>query len=147
MSDDAPSESDLVAIAAHLHVQLRRRTGRVIDVEWIVANAEYANAIVSLAKASATTEGAPELAVWATRFERALLRVQRPRKPLLAALAISSAAEMERQSLPSQKTSMHPEVEQDSGLVSEFGDSHRVIDTSAIPDRPNKGERYVWGLR
>ena len=32
-------ESDRLAIAAHLHVLLRRKTGRVTDTEWMAANA------------------------------------------------------------------------------------------------------------
>ena len=36
------SEADKLAIAAHLHVLLRRKTGRVTDTEWMAVNAEYA---------------------------------------------------------------------------------------------------------
>lgn len=36
--------SEKLAIAAHLHVLLRRKTGRVTDTEWLAANAEYAEA-------------------------------------------------------------------------------------------------------
>ena len=32
------SDSDKLAIAAHLHVLLRRKTGRVTDTEWMAAN-------------------------------------------------------------------------------------------------------------
>ena len=33
------SDSDKLAIAAHLHVLLRRKTGRVTDTEWMAVNA------------------------------------------------------------------------------------------------------------
>lgn len=147
MNDAAPSESDLVALGAHLHVQLRRKTGRVIDVDWLIANAEYANVIVALAKANAVTQGAPELAIWATRFEQALQRVKRPRQPLLAALAIANATQLERQVLPAKGAENIRANHDESGVISEFGDSHRVIDTSEMPSPKTQGERYVWSLR
>ena len=31
-------DSEKLAIAAHLHVAMRRKLGRVIDVEWVVRN-------------------------------------------------------------------------------------------------------------
>ena len=40
-------ESERVAIAARLHVALRRKVGRVTDTEWMAANAEYALEILS----------------------------------------------------------------------------------------------------
>jgi hypothetical protein len=147
MTESAPSESDLVAMGAHLHVQLRRKTGRVIDVDWLISNAEYASVIIALAKASAITQGAPELEIWATRFERALQRVKRPRKPLLSALAIAGATQLERQIVPAQDPGSSQADSGESGLISEFGDSHRVIDTSEMPSRKPDGERYVWSLR
>ncbi len=150
MSAERISESDLMALAAHLHVQLRRRTGRVTDVEWLVSNAEYAQVIVHLAKASALTEGAPELGVWAARFEMALLKVQRPRKPLLSALAIAGAsmgtASEERQRMPFA-TAAAPDSQFSEGIVSEFGDSHRSVDTSQLAPRKPLREAYVWSLR
>jgi hypothetical protein len=153
MSTEQVSASDLTALAAHLHVQLRRRTGRVTDVEWMVSNSEYAHTIISLAKASAITEGAPELGVWATRFEMAVMKFKRPRQPLMSALAIAGAsrphsgpAQLERQSehsLPSQ----FQDSQFNDGIVSEFGDSHRSVDTSQMPQRKPLNERYVWSLR
>lgn len=46
------SESDRVALAAHLHVLMRRHLGRVTDVEWMARNREYAQEIVRIAHAS-----------------------------------------------------------------------------------------------
>lgn len=153
MSAERPSESDLTALAAHLHVQLRRRTGRVTDVEWMVMNGEYAQMVISLAKAAATTEGVPELAVWAGRFEMALAKYQRPRKPLMSALAVAGAKQhdshpssMERQFLP-KTPPQSLESQMREGIVSEFGDSSRTVDTSELPSRKPAREAYVWSLR
>lgn len=38
--------SEKLAIAAHLHGLLRRKTGRVTDMEWMASNAAYAAEIV-----------------------------------------------------------------------------------------------------
>ena len=35
-------DSERLAIAAHLHVVLRRKTGRVTDTEWMAGNQLYA---------------------------------------------------------------------------------------------------------
>ncbi|MBN9409797.1 MAG: hypothetical protein J0H69_11670 [Burkholderiales bacterium] len=65
------SPSDRVAIAAHLHVLLRRRTGRVTDTEWMAVNEDYARAMVAFARERAAEDNAPELEEWAQRLERA----------------------------------------------------------------------------
>jgi hypothetical protein len=64
--------SEKVAIAAHLHVLLRRKTGRVTDIEWMTTNLEYAAEIVRVARNAAALDGVPELAEWATKLEQAL---------------------------------------------------------------------------
>ncbi len=63
------SDSEKLAIAAHLHVAMRRRIGRVTDVEWLVKSPEYAREIIRLARAD-PAHG--ELLDWATRLETAL---------------------------------------------------------------------------
>ena len=83
------SDSDKLAIAAHLHVLLRRKTGRVTDTEWMAANADYAQEIVRFARQRATEDNAPDLAEWADRLEQAL-HTSPPvaqRRPLLDAAA------------------------------------------------------------
>lgn len=59
------SESNRVAVAAHLHLMMRRRLGRVTDVEWMANNREYALAMVRLCR-----EAAPdvELQEWAEKL-------------------------------------------------------------------------------
>ena len=66
-------ESEKVAIAAHLHVLIRRKTGRVTDTEWMASNAVYAREIVRFARQRAAEDGVPELADWALRLEKAVL--------------------------------------------------------------------------
>jgi len=66
------NDSARLAIAAHLHVLLRRKTGRVIDTEWLAKNAEYATEILRFARAQAIERSSPELTEWASRLEGAL---------------------------------------------------------------------------
>ena len=65
--------SEKVAIAAHLHVLLRRKTGRVTDTEWMATNAEYANEIVRFARARSKQDGHADLAEWAEKLALAVL--------------------------------------------------------------------------
>jgi hypothetical protein len=60
MSNDAQ-----FATAAHLHVQLRRKSGRVIDTIWMMHNGDYAREVLRLARA----QGDEELARLAARYE------------------------------------------------------------------------------
>ena len=64
--------SEKLAIAAHLHVLLRRKTGRVTDTEWMAINAEYAREIVRFSRQSAKEDGHLDLAEWADKLEAAL---------------------------------------------------------------------------
>ena len=52
--------SEKLAIAAHLLVLLRRKTGRVTDTEWMASNTEYATEIVRFARVKAQEDGHPE---------------------------------------------------------------------------------------
>lgn len=86
--------SELFAIAAHLHVLLRRRTGRVTDTEWLATNVEYARAIVRFAREKAAADGHADLLPWADKLEAAIVNMgAAPRKTLLdvAAEALRSA--------------------------------------------------------
>lgn len=155
MNPERITESDLTALAAHLNVQLRRHSGRVTDVEWMVANAEYAQVVIQLAKTTASSEGVPELAIWAARFELALMKVQRPRKPLMSAIGASgsnkgnpTANRYEHEpSMPAFQTTQYTDSQFSEGIVSEFGDSNRKVDTSQLASRKPLREAYVWSLR
>ncbi len=65
-------QSEKLAIAAHLHVLLRRKTGRVTDTEWMANNAEYAAEIVRFSRRSAAEDGHAELGDWADKLEQAM---------------------------------------------------------------------------
>ena len=77
--------SEKLAIAAHLHVLLRRKTGRVTDTEWMASNTEYAAEIVRFARASAQEDGHADLGEWAAKLELAMVPVppQRPARERL----------------------------------------------------------------
>jgi hypothetical protein len=62
-------ESEKFAIAAHLHVVLRRVHGRVTDVEWMVKSPDYAREIILVARGHAH----PDLLKLADKLEAALL--------------------------------------------------------------------------
>ncbi len=49
-------EMETFAIAARLHVVLRRAHGRVTDVEWMTRNREYAREVIRLAREHADAE-------------------------------------------------------------------------------------------
>jgi hypothetical protein len=63
------ANNERFAIAAHLHVLLRRKTGRVTDTEWMASNAVYAAEIVRFCRAKAQEHGHLELAEWADKLE------------------------------------------------------------------------------
>jgi hypothetical protein len=79
--------SERLAIAARLHVLLRRKTGRVTDTEWLAVNAEYAAEIVRFARERAVEPGMEDVAEWAGRLEQAMMAAPAPRKTLLGAIA------------------------------------------------------------
>ena len=83
------SHHERVAVAAHLHVLLRRKTGRVTDVEWMAEHLDYALAMTALARQAALEHGAPELADWATKLEQmhhAAAAAPAPKRPLMERL-------------------------------------------------------------
>jgi hypothetical protein len=63
------TEMETFAIAARLHVVLRRAHGRVTDVEWMTRNREYAREVIRIAREH--TE--PELLELADKFEASLV--------------------------------------------------------------------------
>jgi hypothetical protein len=63
------SDSDKLGIAAHLHVAMRRKIGRVTDIEWMVRDAHYAREIIRLALAE---RDHPDLQGWALKLQAAL---------------------------------------------------------------------------
>ena len=78
-------ESERIAIAAHLHVQLRRVTGRVTDTEWMARNLEYADEVVRFDRAADLEKGLDELAELAHRMDTAMQALRPAPKPVKAA--------------------------------------------------------------
>lgn len=81
--------SEKMALAAHLHVLLRRKTGRVTDTEWMVMNADYTREIVRYAKAQALERHDAELDAYARKLEASLL----PAAPAAAGSALERLRE------------------------------------------------------
>lgn len=73
-------ESEKLALAAHLHVLLRRHVGRVTDVEWMIKDPAYAREIIGLARAS----GQRDCAERANRLAEALFPPPPSPPPALA---------------------------------------------------------------
>ncbi|MES2977429.1 MAG: hypothetical protein V4731_03325 [Pseudomonadota bacterium] len=170
-----PSNEKL-AIAAHLHVLLRRKTGRVTDTEWMATNVEYAHEISRFARTKAVEDGHTDLLIWADRLDE-MMGAPDPRKkePLVQALvnavttqrqqpaagasgtAPSRAAparpEAATPSVPDQQggrsVNTEQEVYPESGFIeSTFGSlfGDSVLESERARRDPNK-PRYVKGLR
>ena len=60
--------NEKISIAAHLHVLLRRKTGRVTDTEWMATNREYALEIIRFAREKAIEDGHEDLGMMANRL-------------------------------------------------------------------------------
>ena len=82
--------SEKIAIAAHLHVLLRRKTGRVTDTEWMAKDTAYAMEIVRFARENADKPEHADLAEWADKLEGAVLNLT-PSKRTPAAQGASSS--------------------------------------------------------
>lgn len=66
------NDSERVAIAAHLHVALRRKTGRVTDTEWMASDTSYGQAMAQFALNHARSNQDAELERLALRFAASL---------------------------------------------------------------------------
>ncbi|MDQ3059049.1 MAG: hypothetical protein M3R45_05930 [Pseudomonadota bacterium] len=120
--------NEKISIAAHLHVLLRRKTGRVTDTEWMATNRDYALEMVRFARQKAAEDGHADLALWATRLAEAMAI------PVVVAASALRAA----------PAKAHPESGfGDSLMDKEFGDSVAVQERRSSRDAP----RYVKGLR
>ncbi|MBC7378454.1 MAG: hypothetical protein H7346_13615 [Burkholderiaceae bacterium] len=149
--------SEKIAIAAHLHVLLRRKTGRVTDTEWMAQNLEYAAEIVRFARVKAMEDGHPDLAEWAGKLERAMAEPQKAVSRPLAQAAV--AAVRQNNAVNSQPGNFAdsrggPASVQDEGA--EYGQSafaeSQFLESSLEPGKPRKprdpnAPRYVGGIR
>jgi hypothetical protein len=131
--------SQKLAVAAHLHVLLRRKTGRVTDTEWMAANLEYAMEIIRFARAKALEEGQPELAEWAGKLERAVLETPPAKRPL----AQTAMELLKERSPPPASTDFAP-----SSLYPDSAFADSVPDAGKPPKPRAPGvPRYVGGIR
>ena len=141
------TSTEIFATAAHLHVLLRRKTGRVTDTEWMATNADYARAIVRFAREKAVSEGLDELLPWAAKLETASTGMGAPvRKPLLQSAAEAlRAAQTPPPRAASRLSGFADSVPasgfRESALPSGF-DGGKRTDADG-PDTP----RYVGGIR
>lgn len=84
-------DSEKFAIAAHLHVVLRRTNGRVTDVEWMIKSPDYAREVIRVAR----TETHADLLKLADKLEAALqppASASRVSKPVPPQPEVSEAA-------------------------------------------------------
>lgn len=82
------SHNEALAAAAHLHVVLRRKTGRITDTEWMASNADYAHAIVRFAREKAASDGHSDLVPLADRLETLMVRIEAPSRRALLEAAV-----------------------------------------------------------
>lgn len=115
--------SEKLAIAAHLHVLLRRKTGRVTDTQWMADNVEYATEIVRFARQSAKEDGHFELVAWADKLEQSV-------QPAAAAPRAREARPPPPAALPTLRSLLASHAAQAAAGESEFDNG-----------------RYVRGLR
>ena len=132
------SSNEKLAIAAHLHVLMRRKTGRVTDTEWMAGNPAYAAEIIRLAHQKAAEGGHDDLGLLADRLEAAMAFSDAPvHRPL--AQRVSDAAREHNARAPGARPA--PYVEPSGNSV--FGDSQPGADGTQRQNAP----RYVKGLR
>lgn len=157
-------DNEKFAIAAHVHVLLRRKTGRVTDTEWMASNAEYAAEIVRFARAKAVEENMPELADWAAKLERVMGQPQKPvRRPLAESAAQVVRERVQATAVPGFADSRQPPASQpallpdaatgfEESAYAESGFAESTMEPDGDPLRrrerrdPNS-PRYVGGLR
>ena len=130
--------SEKLAIAAHLHVLLRRKTGRVTDTEWMANNPDYAGEVIRLAREKVAEGGHDDLGLLADRLEWAM-GVPDPLSSRPLGKRMSDAAKDRSRTAASADADGH----------STFGDSQMGMDPAQRPNAPAAPNmpRYVKGLR
>lgn len=138
--------SEKIAIAAHLHVLLRRKTGRVTDTEWMAQNQEYAAEIIRFSRVKAMEDGHPDLAEWAGKLERAMAEpaARAPAKPL-AQQAVEAIKQNQAVNAPPP---LDESLEYGQSAFAESG----FVESTLDPNKPRKvrdpnAPRYVGGIR
>ena len=132
------SSNEKLAIAAHLHVLMRRKTGRVTDTEWMASNPAYAAEIIRLAHLKAAEGGHDDLGLLADRLEAAMALPDAPvHRPL--AQRMSEVAREHN----ARAQGARPALPLKAGGDSVFGDSQIGAGGTLRPSEP----RYIKGLR
>jgi hypothetical protein len=139
----APSQT--IAIAAHLHVLLRRKTGRVTDTEWMAGNLEYALEIVRFARAKALEDGHPDLQEWADKLLTAVQDPTFARRPLVQG-AMQALKQRGDATLPGAEPPPASGFGQSAYGESGFADSVLEPGKTPKPGDPT-APRYVGGIR
>lgn len=154
-------QTERLAIAAHLHVLLRRQTGRVTDPEWMAINREYAREVIRFCREKAAEKSLPELLTWASKLEVATAQPDaRPSVPLVqaAAQAFRQARAGEERELPAPGelpseplapplTDLPNPAEGVSSSFAETGFGESVINGRRVDKKGKDEPRYVGGLR
>lgn len=145
--------NEKIAVAAHLHVLLRRKTGRVTDTEWMATNHEYAAEVARFAREKAAEDGHTDLIAWADKLEEVMATPEtKARVPLVrqAADALKERRLPPHQSGDRQSAkTVHTDEETypESGFIeSTFGAIFGDGDPHHSPRDPN-APRYLKGLR
>lgn len=136
--------SQKLAIAAHLHVLLRRKTGRVTDTEWMAQNLEYATEIVRFSRAKAIEDGHPDLGEWADKLEHAIATVSPGAPRPLAQTAMQLLRDKHAASTVHEtdvRTGSDADRRADSGFLDSALEAARR--KSSEPPAP----QYVGGIR
>ncbi len=114
------SESDKTAIAAHLYITLRRTANRVIDVDWLAKNDEYAKEVIRLAR----QQGSDELTHYADLYEEQIIGKPVMEKVAPAPVAAPAKPPMsERAMLLAEAAAEESESDEDEDI----GDPSRYI--------------------
>ena len=141
-----------LAIAAHMHVLLRRKTGRVTDTEWMAENLEYALEIVRFARAKADEDGYPELREWADKLESAALSAgPEPKAKPLVQTAVQLLKERGGQPpVATPQPAPLPVTERSGAFAASAFPSSGFADSSLESDKTRRDPavpRYVGGIR
>jgi hypothetical protein len=110
--------SEKIAIAAHLHVLLRRKTGRVTDTEWMASNADYAAEIIRFSRASAHSDGHLDLGEWADKLAATMTEAA-PARPIVSRMLGGTAG-------ASQGMGQTPTVPQ-TNIATDEASAHRYV--------------------
>ena len=132
------SSNEKLAIAAHLHVLMRRKTGRVTDTEWMAGNPSYAAEVIRLAHQKAAEGGHDDLGLLADKLEAAMAVADAPAYRPLVQRVSDATREHNVRGLAAR-----PTLPFESSGNSAFGDSQLGADGTQRPNAP----RYVKGLR